>query len=96
VEHSSEHVEIDLTVETTDEVIIITVTDTGPGIPPQEMMALEADETDLDHGSGLGLRLVQWLVDHYDSSITFADREPRGTVVSIELPRSTPTDGPAG
>lgn len=95
-EHSSEHVEIDLCVETADETIIINVSDTGPGIPPQEMMALESDETDLDHGSGLGLRLVQWLVDHYDGSITFADREPRGTVVTIELPRTTPTETPAG
>ena len=95
-EHSSEHVEIELTVETAGDTVRIVVSDTGPGIPPQEMMALESDETDLDHGSGLGLRLVQWLVDHYDGSITFAERTPRGTVVTIELPRSTPPESPAG
>ena len=95
-EHSSEHVEIDLVVEETDDTVRIVVSDTGPGIPPQEMKSLETEETELDHGSGLGLRLVQWLVDHYDGWIEFAERKPRGTVVTIGLPRTTPPDSPVG
>jgi signal transduction histidine kinase len=64
----------------------ITVTDNGPGIPSYEVGVLQrGHETSLDHGSGLGLWLVQWVVDGSDGHLTVEQTEPRGTVVTIEL-----------
>jgi len=40
---------------------------------------------DLYHGSGLGLWLVYWIVRRSGGSINVEDRDPRGTVVTIEL-----------
>jgi signal transduction histidine kinase len=42
----------------------LVVSDNGPGIPEQEIAALEGErETSLEHGSGIGLWLVKWIVD---------------------------------
>jgi len=43
----------------------VIVDDDGPGMPAGELDAVLNDkETDLEHGSGLGLRLVKWIVDY--------------------------------
>ena len=66
----------------------IRVADDGPGIPPE----LDGDvfgkgEKGLDStGTGLGLYLVQSLVDHYGGDVWVEPNDPRGTVVVIELP----------
>lgn len=65
----------------------LTIADDGPGIPDAEITVLsEEKETPLTHGSGLGLWLVNWLVDHLGGEISFADRDPRGTVVTVRFP----------
>jgi signal transduction histidine kinase len=73
------------------EFVEITVADDGPGIPDIELDVLaENQETPLKHGSGLGLWLIDWLVDHLDGELTFESREPRGTIVTVRLPREPP------
>lgn len=80
---------IDLSVEETDEHICIRIADDGPGIPEMDRDVLESGRTieDLYHGSGLGLWLVHWIVRRSGGSVTVRDRQPRGTVVEIELPK---------
>lgn len=64
----------------------LTVADDGPGIPDHEITVLEnAQETDLQHGSGLGLWLIKWGVDSFGGSVSF-ETDTRGTTVQIELP----------
>lgn len=76
-----------------DRWIELTVADDGPGIPEMEIDVLErGEETPLEHGSGIGLWLVNWLVSHLDGDVAFEEREPRGTVVRVRLP---PADGTA-
>lgn len=71
----------------------IVVTDNGPGISDYELEAVtEGHETALEHGSGVGLWLSRWLVEHSGGRIDFGDKEPRGTVVTVSLPR-TAADG---
>ena len=66
----------------------VRVADDGPGIPPE----LDGDvfgkgEKGLDStGTGLGLYLVQSLVDHYGGDVWVEPNDPRGTVVVVELP----------
>lgn len=91
--------------------IEIRVVDNGPGIPDQERDVLvKGTETPLEHGSGLGLWLVNWGVTMLDGEVSFADRaetetplvdgesvaNPRGSVVTIRVPRQhrLPPQGP--
>lgn len=84
--------EAELAVEKTEEWVQLIVTDNGPGIPAMEIEVLEAgEETPLEHGSGIGLWLIDWLVTHMGGEVSFADREPRGTRVVVELPRAEST-----
>ncbi len=64
----------------------VTVADNGPGIPDHELAVLEQGrETALEHGSGIGLWLVDWIADHSAASISF-DTGPGGTVVTVVVP----------
>ncbi|SEP05514.1 Signal transduction histidine kinase [Halogranum amylolyticum] len=80
------------------EQVRLVVVDNGPGIPERELTALrQGRETELEHASGLGLWLTYWVVDNSGGEIEFADAEPRGAVVTIDLPGTSPaaSDAPS-
>lgn len=66
----------------------IRVADDGPGIPEMERRVLiEGEEIQpLYHGSGFGLWLVNVLVLHSDGTLSVAENDPRGTVVTMRFP----------
>ncbi|PSQ15320.1 hypothetical protein BRD00_14425 [Halobacteriales archaeon QS_8_69_26] len=67
------------------------VADEGPGIPEAEVMMLDNGfETALDHGSGLGLWLVQWTVEAAGGHLRFETEDSEGTLVRMRL---EPADG---
>jgi signal transduction histidine kinase len=73
--------------------IVAKVADNGPGIPEQEKNVLvQGRETALQHGSGLGLWLVYWVIDKSDGSLSFEENDPRGSVVAMELHADVPED----
>jgi PAS domain S-box-containing protein len=75
--------------ETTDGGIRLGVADRGVGIPEIERRVIESgEETATEHGSGLGLWMVKWLVTSMGGTLTIDDNDPRGTVVAIEFPAS--------
>jgi signal transduction histidine kinase len=64
----------------------LAVADNGPGIPEQDRVAIEEGrETDLEHGSGLGLWIVYWIVDSSGGELRFEENDPRGSVVRLRL-----------
>ena len=64
----------------------VEVSDDGPGIPRGEMDPIRRGrETPLDHGSGVGLWLVTWIVREVDGDIEFIDTAD-GTTVSVFIP----------
>lgn len=66
---------------------VLTVEDDGPGIPDHEIEAVESGrETALEHGSGLGLWVVEWGAAAIGADVDYADREPRGTRVTVSIP----------
>jgi len=67
---------------------IVRITDNGPGISPdrQEVVFGKGEKGIDSEGTGLGLYLVQSLVDHYGGDAWIEENEPRGTVVVVELP----------
>lgn len=69
--------------------IEIRIADNGPGIPAGEREVLKRGyETRLEHTSGLGLWLVNWIVVESDGQIRFEENGPDGSVVCLQFKRA--------
>jgi signal transduction histidine kinase len=92
VKHNdSDHPVLGLAVDVTDRHVTLRVADNGPGLPEEEVSVLRRGrETDLEHASGLGLWLVNWIVTESGGEVDFERNDPRGSVVSIRLSRTDP------
>ncbi|QLC34569.1 sensor histidine kinase [Halarchaeum sp. CBA1220] len=89
VEHNeSEAPTVEVRAAARDGAVAITVADDGPGISEteRELVTGEREITQLEHGSGLGLWLVRWIVEEYGGSLTFDDSDLGGTAVTVTLP----------
>lgn len=87
---------VDLSTEVRVESVILTVTDTGTGIPQHEIEVLAAEEeTNLKHSSGIGLWLVRWIVTHSNGELR-VETTDRGARITIRLSRGVPTDAEGG
>jgi signal transduction histidine kinase len=72
-------------VDRAEGTVTVTVEDDGPGIPAEEVEVLDREvETALQHGSGLGLWIVKWVIERSDASIAFDATD--GTRVDITIP----------
>ncbi|WP_440990742.1 histidine kinase N-terminal 7TM domain-containing protein [Haloarchaeobius baliensis] len=106
VENSVEHCDDDPTITVTataaPDAVHVQVRDDGPGIPMDELDPLRnRRETALEHGSGVGLWLVIWVVRSVRGDLEFAVDD--GTTVTLRFPRAdggtaasvaeTPVDG---
>lgn len=61
-------------VSVVDDPLAVRVSDDGPGIPEHERRALSGvEETPLQHGSGVGLWLVYWVVTQTGGDVAVAD-----------------------
>jgi len=81
---------VSVSVRADADTVTVEVADDGPGIPASELRSLEAsDEQPLEHGSGLGLWTVRWILELCDGSVTFAERDGGGTVVTLTVPRAS-------
>lgn len=86
-EHNdSETPTVDVRVETEQTEAVVTIQDDGPGIPDHELTVLDrGEETPLEHGSGIGLWVVHWVIDNTAATIAY-DTSPEGTTVTVRLP----------
>jgi len=93
LENACEHTDdppatVAVRVRAAGETVAVTVDDDGPGIPDHELKVLDAEsESVLQHGSGLGLWIVKWIVDRSDGTIDIECDD--GTRATIELTRTT-------
>ncbi|WP_302080519.1 ATP-binding protein [Salinibaculum rarum] len=87
-EQSKPAVDINVTQPTdSDRWVEIVVADSGPGIPSEDQMAIEmGEETAIDHGSGIGLWLIHWIVVSFGGEIQIDENDPAGSVVTLRLP----------
>jgi PAS domain S-box-containing protein len=91
IENAAEHNDsrnptVKVRVETRQDAAIVTIRDNGPGVPMEELSVLEeGEETPLEHGSGIGLWIVEWIVDRTDTTIQY-DSDERGTSVTVRIP----------
>lgn len=91
VQHSDRDepaVEISADITRGDHTVIVRVADNGPGIVSDRKQEVfgKGEKGIESEGTGLGLYLVQSLIDHYGGDVWIEDNEPRGTVVVVELP----------
>jgi nitrogen-specific signal transduction histidine kinase/uncharacterized membrane protein YgcG len=85
--HDRSDPEVTIRIESGEEWVHVAVCDDGPGMPEMERATFESGtETALRHGSGLGLWLAHWTVTAVGGTLSFADREPRGTEVTLSFP----------
>lgn len=89
IENALEHAvddggEIRVTATDDGDDVIIEVSDDGPGIPSTELAVIDNhDESELKHGSGVGLWLIDRIVDYSDGRLTFDNSG--GTTARITL-----------
>lgn len=90
IEHNDSddpRVAVSTTLDAELDVVHVDVEDNGPGIPDLERETLEKGrETDLAHGSSLGLWLVHWIVTHVGGDLDISESALGGTCVRLSLP----------
>lgn len=84
---------ITITLTKQGNTIFFNVSDTGPGIPDAMKTRIFERFYRIDHsrssqieGSGIGLSIVQTIVEKYHGTITVLDNQPRGSLFQIKFP----------
>ena len=81
---------VEVAVEERNDDVSVTVADNGPGVPePQRERIFGKGEQSLESsGTGIGLYLVQTLLDQYGGEVRVEDNEPEGAVFTVTLPKA--------
>lgn len=90
VEHNDKDVpRIDVGVSETDESVVLSIADNGPGIDPRrhEQVLGRDERTQVDHGEGLSLFFVDRLMEMYGGAVDVRANEPEGTVFDLHFRR---------
>jgi PAS domain S-box-containing protein len=85
VTHCDDGASVTVAATAQGDTVTLRITDDGPGIPEAELEVFEnREETPLEHGTSVGLRLVNWVVDRSSGDLEF-DTGPDGTTVTVRL-----------
>lgn len=86
VHHDEAAPEIEISVTTVDDAVRLRIADDGPGIPRD--LREEVFDAGVGDGTGMGLYLAETVIERYGGRINIGENKPRGTVVTIRLPRA--------
>jgi len=87
VQAVSGHGRIELGASRQGGVVVLTVADTGPGIPPEDRQRIfEPFFTTRLRGTGLGVPTARKFVEAHGGTIDYLDRPGGGTIVRVTLP----------
>lgn len=90
VHNDPEGLEVTVSVEpleNDESAVEISVADTGRGVPDFEPEVLDlAEESPLQHATGLGLWLIYWVIEQSGGHLRFEENEPHGAIVRMQLP----------
>ncbi len=96
---------IDITAERIDRNIVVSVSDTGEGISPQDLPRVfdrfyrgeqSRKRSDLGGGTGLGLAISRALVEAHHGTISITSALGKGTTVRFSLPQLGPAECVSG
>lgn len=68
--------------------VVLTLSDNGIGLPAERDRIVEPYMTTRSRGTGLGLAIVKKIVEEHFGTVSFADRQGGGTVVTISFDTS--------
>lgn len=83
--------QINISISADDSQLNIMIHDDGPGCSQGQIERLTKRGVRLDEqptGHGLGLNIVQTIIEQYQGKITFSNAHPRGFTVAINIPLS--------
>lgn len=85
--------EVVLSARDLGQTVEVSVRDTGPGIPAQDLARIferfyKVDRARYSTGSGLGLSIVRHLIELQGGTVSAESRPGEGTVLKIQLPRA--------
>jgi signal transduction histidine kinase len=95
VQHNDEERPVvTVSAEQSDESVVLSLADNGPGIPDERKAAVFGKgEYGLESpGTGIGLYLAATLVTEYGGDIWVEDADPKGAVFKIRLPIARPDE----
>jgi signal transduction histidine kinase len=69
-----------------EERLLVSVSDTGVGLPPQRERIFDAFFTTKLHGTGMGLSISRSIVESHGGRLSAADNSPRGASFCLTLP----------
>ncbi|WP_158600530.1 PAS domain S-box protein [Haloarcula sp. Atlit-7R] len=84
---SSTQIRIVADIDSTGEWVTLRIADSGDMIPPEERRVLVDGENPLEHGSGLGLWLINWVVVASGGELRFAESDLGGSEVQMQFQR---------
>ena len=96
IRHTPHGGRLELTAAPTGEGVLVTVRDTGPGIPPEHVERVfdrfykvdsSRTRSDAPSGSGLGLSIVRTIVERHGGTVTASNAPDGGAIFQIRLPR---------
>jgi PAS domain S-box-containing protein len=77
-----------------DEQLLISVSDTGVGLPPQQAdQIFNAFFTTKPQGTGMGLRISRSIIESHGGRLWAADNSPRGASLHLTLPKNIEARG---
>jgi len=84
---------IDVILDTADDIVVLSVEDTGVGIPAENLphifdrfYRVRPAHTQPTQGLGLGLSFVAWIVKAHEGSIAVESEPGKGTKFTVTLP----------
>ncbi len=99
-EHTPAGAAAHLALDASDSQVILTIEDTGPGIPESEQVKVfdrfiraGTRRAGDRGGAGLGLAITRSIVTAHDGTISVRSARPHGSIFEIRLPRMAPTLG---
>jgi signal transduction histidine kinase len=95
VRHTPSTGEVRVSARIEDRGVVLTVSDTGEGIPPEHLphvcerfYRVDAARARADGGTGLGLAICETIVNAHGGTMTVESEGGVGTTVSVRLPQA--------
>jgi PAS domain S-box-containing protein len=91
IRHNDKEIpEVSVSVDDRDETVVVRITDNGPGVPDNQKGDIfgRGEKGMASEGTGIGLYLVETLVDAYGGDVWVEDNEPEGAVFVVELQKA--------
>lgn len=84
---------ITISLETSQQGILLSVSDTGEGIPPEHVEKIferfyQSDSSRSQGGTGLGLSIAKWIIESHSGTIVATSTLGEGSMFTIFLPHS--------